>query len=101
MLDEAVFASAQTTQQSLEETVHKLEETVDLLNNRLHSLLSDVGEEQAKIKQRVDKIEIRLVIEIIRGFIRVYPDLVVISEYFSSVIPEVHLHSKVWKEVLA
>lgn len=61
MLDEAVFENAQTTQQSMEETVHKLETTVDMLNNRLQGLLTDVGEEQAKIKQRISKIELRCV----------------------------------------
>ncbi|CAH1647530.1 unnamed protein product [Spodoptera littoralis] len=59
LLDEAVFENAQTTQQSMEETVHKLETTVDMLNNRLQGLLTDVGEEQAKIKQRISKIELR------------------------------------------
>lgn len=61
LLDENVFENAQTTQQSLEETVHKLETTVDMLNNRLQGLLSDVGEEQEKIKQRINKIEGRSV----------------------------------------
>ncbi|KAJ0184110.1 hypothetical protein K1T71_000533 [Dendrolimus kikuchii] len=60
LLDEAVFENAQTTQQSLEETVHKLESTVDMLTNRLQGLLTDVGEEQANIKQRINKIEVRL-----------------------------------------
>ncbi|XP_028164639.1 cyclic nucleotide-gated cation channel subunit A-like, partial [Ostrinia furnacalis] len=60
LLDENVFENAQTTQQSLEETVHKLENTVDMLNNRLQGLLSDVGEEQEKIKQRINKIEGRM-----------------------------------------
>ncbi|CAH0703341.1 unnamed protein product [Spodoptera exigua] len=59
LLDEAVFENAQTTQQSMEETVQKLETTVDMLNNRLQGLLTDVGEEQAKIKQRISKIELR------------------------------------------
>lgn len=59
LLDETVFESAQTTQQSLEETVHQLETTVEILNNRLQGLLTDMGEEQAKMKQRINKIEIR------------------------------------------
>lgn len=58
-MDETVFQNAQTTQQSLEETVHKLEATVEMMNNRLQGLLTDVGEEQAKIKQRINKLEIR------------------------------------------
>ncbi|CAG5039072.1 unnamed protein product [Parnassius apollo] len=61
LLDETVFENAQTTQQSLEETVHKLETTIEMLNNRLQGLLTDVGEEQAKIKQRINKLEVRLI----------------------------------------
>ncbi|KPI96227.1 Cyclic nucleotide-gated cation channel [Papilio xuthus] len=61
LLDETVFENAQTTQQSLEETVHKLETTVEMLNNRLQGLLADVGEEQAKIKQRINKLEVRII----------------------------------------
>ncbi|KAG6458023.1 cyclic nucleotide-gated cation channel subunit A [Manduca sexta] len=60
LLDESIFESAQTTQQSLEDTVHKLESTMEILNNRLQGLLSDVGEEQVKIKQRIHKIEARV-----------------------------------------
>ncbi|KAL4717615.1 hypothetical protein ACJJTC_000764 [Scirpophaga incertulas] len=60
LLDENVFESAQQTQQSLEETVQKLEITVEILNNRLQSLLSDVGGEQEKIKQRLNRIEGRM-----------------------------------------
>ncbi|RVE46700.1 hypothetical protein evm_008663 [Chilo suppressalis] len=60
LLDENVFENAQSTQQSLEETVHKLETTVEMLNNRLQNLLSDVGEEQERIKQRINKIEGRM-----------------------------------------
>ncbi|XP_068620013.1 cyclic nucleotide-gated cation channel subunit A-like [Battus philenor] len=61
LLDETVFQNAQTTQQSLEETVHKLEATVEMLSNRIQGLLSDVGEEQAKIKQKINKLEVRLI----------------------------------------
>ncbi|XP_012548956.1 cyclic nucleotide-gated cation channel subunit A isoform X2 [Bombyx mori] len=60
LLDEALFESAQTTQQSIEETVHKLETTVEMLNNRLQGLLADVGEEQAEMKQRMNNIEVRM-----------------------------------------
>lgn len=56
-----MFKNAQSTQLSLEETVRKLEMTVDILDNRLQGLLTDVGEEQAKMKQRINKVEIRLV----------------------------------------
>ncbi|XP_053624098.1 cyclic nucleotide-gated cation channel subunit A-like isoform X4 [Plodia interpunctella] len=60
LLDENIFKNAQTTQMSLEETVQKLETTVEMLNNRLQGLLTDVGEDQAKIKQRINKIEVRV-----------------------------------------
>lgn len=61
LLDENVFQNAQTTQQSLEETVQHLETTVDTLQDRLQGLLTDVGEEQAKIKRRINKIEVRVI----------------------------------------
>lgn len=57
LLDESVFQNAQTTQLSLEDTVLKLESTVDTIQDRLQGLLTDVGEEQAKIKRRISKIE--------------------------------------------
>ncbi|XP_059057530.1 cyclic nucleotide-gated cation channel subunit A [Achroia grisella] len=63
LLDENVFESAQCTQQSLEETVQKLENHVDLLHNRLQGILTDVGEEQAKMKQRMNEIEVRVLDE--------------------------------------
>lgn len=59
LLDEAVFQNAHSTQQTLEETVVKLETTVEMLNNRLEGLISRVGEEQEKLKQRMNKIETR------------------------------------------
>ncbi|CAF4750230.1 unnamed protein product [Pieris macdunnoughi] len=58
LLDETVFESAKTTQLSLEEHVRKLESTVNLLNNRLQGLLADLGQEQAKLKQRITYIYI-------------------------------------------
>nr|XP_032527728.1 cyclic nucleotide-gated cation channel subunit A-like [Danaus plexippus plexippus] len=61
LLDETVFQNAQTTQQSLEETVHQLEATVEMLHNRLQGLLSNFGEQQAKLKQRLNKVELRLI----------------------------------------
>lgn len=59
LLDEAVFQNAHCTQQTLEETVVKLETTVEMLNNRLEGLISRVGEEQERLKQRINKIETR------------------------------------------
>ncbi|XP_063634493.1 cyclic nucleotide-gated cation channel subunit A-like [Cydia splendana] len=61
LLDEQVFQKAQNTQLSLEETVSQLETTVEILNNRLEGLLTDIGEEQAKIKQKLSQIEMRVV----------------------------------------
>ncbi|XP_026315804.1 cyclic nucleotide-gated cation channel subunit A isoform X2 [Hyposmocoma kahamanoa] len=63
LLDEAVFQNAHSTQQTLEETVVKLETTVEMLNNRLEGLISRVGEEQEKLKQRMNKIETRVLDE--------------------------------------
>ncbi|XP_069364767.1 cyclic nucleotide-gated cation channel subunit A-like [Maniola hyperantus] len=61
LLDENVFENAQTTQQSMEDTVRKLESTVETLEKRLQGLLTDVGEEQAKMKQRINKIATRVI----------------------------------------
>lgn len=63
LLDEVVFKNAQTTHQSLEEQVHALETTVDILTNRLQGLLTDVGEQQATLNQRLNKLELRLVVK--------------------------------------
>ncbi|KAJ2954215.1 hypothetical protein O0L34_g2455 [Tuta absoluta] len=57
LLDETVFQSTKITNQNLEETVSKLENTVDMLNNRLEGLLTRIGEEQEKLKQRINNIE--------------------------------------------
>lgn len=59
MLDETIFENAQTTQQSIEDTVRKLKSTVDILQNRIDGLLTDVGEEQAKIKQKINRLVTR------------------------------------------
>ncbi|CAH2104001.1 unnamed protein product [Euphydryas editha] len=61
LLDETIFENAQTTQQSLEDTVRKLESTVHMLQNRLEGLLTDVGEEQAMMKQRLMRLETRVI----------------------------------------
>ncbi|XP_049886204.1 cyclic nucleotide-gated cation channel subunit A-like isoform X2 [Pectinophora gossypiella] len=60
LLDETVFQNAQITQQSLEETVNKLENTMEMLNNRLHGIIARFGEDQEQIKQRINKIENRV-----------------------------------------
>ncbi|XP_053662588.1 cyclic nucleotide-gated cation channel subunit A [Anopheles marshallii] len=57
LLDEAVFANAQQTQDSLESGVARLEQTVENLNLRLARLLAEYSASQAKLKQRISKLE--------------------------------------------
>ncbi|XP_038107756.1 cyclic nucleotide-gated cation channel subunit A isoform X2 [Culex quinquefasciatus] len=57
LLDEAVFASAQHQQDTLESGVAKLEQTVENLNLRLARLLAEYSASQAKLKQRISKLE--------------------------------------------
>ncbi|XP_053673517.1 cyclic nucleotide-gated cation channel subunit A [Anopheles nili] len=59
LLDEAVFANAQQTQDSLESGVARLEQTVENLNLRLARLLAEYSASQAKLKQRISKLEDR------------------------------------------
>ncbi|EAT33160.1 AAEL014581-PA [Aedes aegypti] len=59
LLDEAVFASAQHQQDTLESGVAKLEQTVENLNLRLARLLAEYSASQAKLKQRISKLEER------------------------------------------
>ncbi|XP_055634814.1 cyclic nucleotide-gated cation channel subunit A isoform X2 [Toxorhynchites rutilus septentrionalis] len=61
LLDEAVFASAQQHQDTLESGVAKLEQTVENLNLRLARLLAEYSASQAKLKQRISKLEERAV----------------------------------------
>uniref|UniRef100_A0A182V7R4 Cyclic nucleotide-binding domain-containing protein n=1 Tax=Anopheles merus TaxID=30066 RepID=A0A182V7R4_ANOME len=60
LLDEAVFANAQQTQDSLESGVARLEQTVENLNLRLARLLAEYSASQAKLKQRISKLEDRV-----------------------------------------
>ncbi|XP_041986288.1 cyclic nucleotide-gated cation channel subunit A-like [Aricia agestis] len=60
LLDEEVFSNAQNTQQSLEDTVRQLEGTVDMLQNRLQAVLSDLGQDQAQMRQRLARLETRV-----------------------------------------
>ncbi|CRL00491.1 CLUMA_CG013752, isoform A [Clunio marinus] len=57
LLDETVFASAAQQQDSLELGVSKLEVTVENLNVRLARLLGEYASSQAKLKQRISKLE--------------------------------------------
>ncbi|XP_053692197.1 cyclic nucleotide-gated cation channel subunit A [Sabethes cyaneus] len=59
LLDEAVFASAQHQQDTLESGVAKLEQTVENLNLRLARLLAEYSASQAKLKQRISRLEAR------------------------------------------
>ncbi|XP_055547594.1 cyclic nucleotide-gated cation channel subunit A isoform X2 [Wyeomyia smithii] len=59
LLDEAVFASAQHQQDTLEIGVAKLEQTVENLNLRLARLLAEYSASQAKLKQRISRLEAR------------------------------------------
>ncbi|XP_065081032.1 cyclic nucleotide-gated cation channel subunit A [Ochlerotatus camptorhynchus] len=61
LLDEAVFASAQHQQDTLESGVAKLEQTVENLNLRLARLLAEYSASQAKLKQRISKLEERAI----------------------------------------
>ncbi|KAG5674239.1 hypothetical protein PVAND_004219 [Polypedilum vanderplanki] len=60
LLDEAVFASAQQQQDTLELGVAKLEHTVENLNLRLARLLGEYTSSQSKLKQRISKLEEKL-----------------------------------------
>ncbi|XP_052864290.1 cyclic nucleotide-gated cation channel subunit A [Anopheles cruzii] len=60
LLDEAVFANAQQTQDSLESGVARLEQTVENLNLRLARLLAEYSASQSKLKQRISKLEDRV-----------------------------------------
>ncbi|XP_070494834.1 cyclic nucleotide-gated cation channel subunit A-like isoform X2 [Chironomus tepperi] len=61
LLDEEVFKNALKAQDSLELGVTKLEITVENLNLRLARLLGEYASSQAKLKQRITKLEEKLV----------------------------------------
>ncbi|XP_059611475.1 cyclic nucleotide-gated cation channel subunit A isoform X1 [Phlebotomus argentipes] len=58
LLDEEVFANSQRVQDSLESGVVKLESAVENLNLRLARLLAEYSASQAKLKQRIAKLEL-------------------------------------------
>ncbi|XP_055696084.1 cyclic nucleotide-gated cation channel subunit A isoform X2 [Lutzomyia longipalpis] len=58
LLDEEVFANSQRVQDSLEGGVVKLESAVENLNLRLARLLAEYSASQAKLKQRIAKLEL-------------------------------------------
>lgn len=53
------FSDAQRAQDSLEGGVEKLEHAVETLNVRLARLLAEYSASQAKLKQRIAKLEFR------------------------------------------
>lgn len=53
------LADSQIAQNSIEFGVAKLETTVDNLNVRLARLLAEYSSSQAKLKQRIAKLEVR------------------------------------------
>lgn len=61
LLDEEVFQNAQSTQVTYGESITNIQSNIDLLNNRMQTLLKEFSEEQARIKERLSRIEIRLV----------------------------------------
>lgn len=56
-----LFADAQRAQDTLEGGVEKLENAVENLNLRLARLLAEYSASQAKLKQRIAKLETRSV----------------------------------------
>ncbi|CAG9857625.1 unnamed protein product [Phyllotreta striolata] len=57
LLDEEVFRNAKDTQESMNDSIRKLEGTVETLQIRLARLLAEFTASQAKIKQRITRIE--------------------------------------------
>lgn len=50
---------ASQVQETLTDGVHKLEKSIENLNVRLARLLAEYGASQAKLKQRIAKLELR------------------------------------------
>lgn len=50
---------ASTVQETLTDGVHKLERSIENLNVRLARLLAEYSASQAKLKQRIAKLELR------------------------------------------
>ncbi|XP_060535248.1 cyclic nucleotide-gated cation channel subunit A isoform X2 [Cylas formicarius] len=59
LLDEDVFKRAKETQNSMADSIKKLENTVEILQNRLARLLAEYTAGQAKLKQRLSRMENR------------------------------------------
>ncbi|XP_030766128.1 cyclic nucleotide-gated cation channel subunit A isoform X2 [Sitophilus oryzae] len=59
LLDEDMFKRAKETQHSMEDSIKKLEGTVENLQTRLARLLAEYSASQAKLKQRISRVESR------------------------------------------
>lgn len=59
LLDEEVFIKAKETQDSVLDSIKKLENTVEILQTRLARLLAEFSASQAKLKQRLTRLELR------------------------------------------
>lgn len=59
LLDEDVFRKARDTQDSMADSIKRLETTVETLQTRLARLLGEFTSTQAKLKQRLTKVESR------------------------------------------
>ncbi|KAL1516821.1 hypothetical protein ABEB36_000672 [Hypothenemus hampei] len=59
LLDEEVFLKAKETQHSMEDSIKKLENIVDSIQSRLARLLAEFSASQAKLKQRLSRVESR------------------------------------------
>lgn len=57
------FIEASTVQETLTDGVHKLERSIENLNVRLARLLAEYSASQAKLKQRIAKLELRWAIQ--------------------------------------
>ncbi|XP_066250973.1 cyclic nucleotide-gated cation channel subunit A isoform X1 [Euwallacea similis] len=57
LLDEDVFKRAKETQHSMEDSIKKLENVVENIQTRLARLLAEFSASQAKLKQRMTRIE--------------------------------------------
>lgn len=62
LLDEDVFKRAKETQNSMEDSIKKLEVHVENIQSRLARLLAEFSASQAKLKQRLSRVESRSVI---------------------------------------
>lgn len=59
LLDENVFRKARETQDSMADSLKKLETNVEMMQTRLARLLAEYTSSQAKLKQRITRIELR------------------------------------------